>query len=1074
MRLLLPLLTCTILVLAPLATRADEPPEMQLEFVRKLRAKGYSDLALEYLEILKKNPTPGLAPLLAVEIAQTKVSSSRNKGPTQRLAMLNEARTELEKALQTKPGPPEAAKLRLAIARIASYQGQALLSKALQSEDASEEEVQGRKAEQQFAQAGKELEAAAKGLEDLQKSFKATNPEQEAAFKKKVGAEVLQARLERGRNYLDQAATYINATKLEVREKRGNLVEEGRKILEAVAKDPNETSPETSYLAYAWLIKVAYDSDAPKTAHEYLDRVLATKGKEAQPARRLARLLFIQNIMGDPLIKETGLKKLKFIEKATEEWLSAYPSFKDSPEGQAVRYELASSLVQQALAASKDLKTAPAKRLAGQAQKILTALGSADSEYSRKARQLSVQISVQSLGSQPVAQLKTFSDCFLKAQVEMAKVDQSAKAPEQRKEHLATLIEALERALKLADAKTSVNEVNDVHFFLAVAHMLSGDLEKAAAESENVARLKEPSSKSPLAAAYALRAYGALAEKDDSNEAIRKRLRDLAMFIVTDKAKVWQSEPVLPVARYQLALMAMRDRNHAAAVEHLEKLPPDFAAYTFGQCQAAFEALNAAKDAKTDAEKTAWRQRALAALRRVPQLPPNPDSATVQMYFAAQIEQGKLLYEEGATAARKGDPKGAAAKYADMVQFIDRLEQQFQKAESLIKEEGPPVAPKGKDGQPPQAAAGPRQQLRQAIGTLKKYGLLGASDLAYRAGNFDGVLSKELTGGVLAQVQALGKTGQQIALPDYQITGDILGLALRAQVQKGDINGAKATLDLLQRLTGPGEPPDPGNILRSLLGELQSQLKDLRAKGDQAKLKQTIGTFTAFIDVLAQSAEKSVLKRNDIIFLANCYNSLEQYDRAAKLYGLVKPPVADPKQANNEKYKQDFDKEKQAYWLMQVLYGAALRKNKQIPEAKKVLEKVLSSPDGAGKLVAEKEMNIILEDQGLYGTAIKRWGEFMSNPTLKKQVTQYEEAKKVYFEAYYHYAYCWYKYSQGPKVKGTDKEKKFLQRSAEYMLRLEKSKNGEGWRLVGPQFEELLRQEPALNAVYQELKSKSP
>src|SRR4051812_40748968 len=35
---------------------ADEPPEMQLEFVKKLRARKMGALALEYLELLQKNP----------------------------------------------------------------------------------------------------------------------------------------------------------------------------------------------------------------------------------------------------------------------------------------------------------------------------------------------------------------------------------------------------------------------------------------------------------------------------------------------------------------------------------------------------------------------------------------------------------------------------------------------------------------------------------------------------------------------------------------------------------------------------------------------------------------------------------------------------------------------------------------------------------------------------------------------------------------------------------------------------------------------------------------------------------
>jgi hypothetical protein len=1102
MRRLLPLLAFGALALSGLASRAEEPAEKHLELIQKLRAKGYGDLAQEYLERLKKNPPAGMAGIIPVELAKTKISRARDQSPAQRLVLLGEARTELEQALQALGNRPEAAQLRLEIARIAGVQGQALLSKALQEDDAALKEEHARKAEQQFIQAGKELEAAAKGIDDVLKVYKGSTPEQEKSFKKQLTAALYQARLERGRIFLDQATTYLDLDKAEVKEKRVALVDEGRKALEALTTKVEE-NPEAAALAFAWLIKASYDSTEPKKAHDYYRQVLGTKNKEAQPARRLARLLIIQQIMnhGDKDIEEAGLKYpklgkkdeglkvLRLVQSECQDWLSAYPSFKNTPEGQAVHFELARAYVNEAMAVSKDLKSLAAQKLTNQAQKILNTLIATDGDYSRPARRLSVEISIQSLGNRPVAQLKDFNECSLKGHVEMARVDQAAreaqaaKAPAakeakeaERKQHLALLIEAFDRAIQLADARTPAKEVNEARFNLAVGYLLADNMEKAARESEQLARLKDPFSRSATAAAYALRAYSALMEKenarDEDREKARKSLRDLATFITTEKAALWKGEPIVAIAQYQLALMALRDHDHARAVEHLEKLPADFSAYTFGQCQAAFAALAAAKDPKiSDEERAAWKKRAMAALKRVPNLPSNPDSATVQMFFAAQIEQGKLLFEEGSAAARLGDPKLAAAKYAEMVQFVNQLEQQFQKAESLIKENGAKGNPKGKDDEKPTFS--PRQQLRQAIATLKKFGLVGASDLAYRAGNYDQVLSKDLAGGVLLQVQALAKPGEKIQVPDFQVTGDILGIALRAQVQKGDIKAAQATLDLLQRLTSPaGADADPTAVLKSLLGELQGQLKELRVKGDQAKLKQTIKTFSAFIDVLGQRTDKKVLSRNEIIFLANCYSSLNEFDKAAKLYGQVQPPVLDQAKVNDEKYKEDFEKERQAYWLMQVLYGSALRQSKQLAEAEKVFNKVLTTKEAAGKLLAEKEQIIIQEDKGLYGTAIKRWGDFMASPAVKKNLA-YEEGKKVYFEAYYHFVYCWFKYSQGAKVKGTDKEKVFLERAANYIVRLETAKNQEGWRFVRGMFQELLLQEPAFNTVYLKLKKQA-
>jgi hypothetical protein len=1075
MRLTLSLLSVVVLFLAPLTARADEPADKQMEFVRGLRAKGYGDLALEYLERLKKNPPPGIGPLLPLEMARTRVSMARNKEPGQRLVLYGEARAELESYVKANAAKPEAAAVRLEIARIAGYEGEALLSKAYAQDDAKQEEEFARKAEQRFIQAGAELDAAVKAGEELLKAgFKGTNPDQAKAFEKNLAKDILKAKVERAKTYLDQAQTYLHAKSIELREKRGKLVEAARNLLKDLVKD--ESDPATSYLAYAWLIRADYESDDPIAAHEHYLRVINTTGRAALPARRLAKLLWIQHIDQDVTLKATAQQKFKFIQKECQGWLRAYPSARKTSEGESIRFELARALLEQALAVGKgDLKTSAAKKLAKDAQKLLGPLAASDSDYSRKAKRLDVMISLKRMGeNKAIDKLQDFDECFLKARYEMAKLDQlggkkgkeNGKSLEaERKERLKNITGALERGLQLATDKTPAAQRDEARYLLTVAYLLEGNSVKAGEQGEQLARAKQQSKWSAQAAGFALQAWARLADSHPEEEEGRKNqelgrehLHRFAEFIVKDKAKVWQNEPVVPLARYQLALLAMRDRKHAEAVEQLEKLPPDFSAYVFAQCQAAFEALNAAKEAKSDEEKAVWRKRALAILKRVAKLPDNADSATAQMFFAAQIEQGKLLYAEGSALARKGDLKQAAVKYGEMVQFVSQLEQQFQK---------------GGAGVPAQ----PKQQLQQALGTLKKYGLLGAADLEYRAGNYDKVLSKDSAGGVLAQVQALSKGAGTIALPDYQLTGDILGLALRAQVQKNDLKGAESTLTLLQRLgDAEGRLLDPAAPLRALLGELQTQIRDLRAKGDQAKLKQTIATFSAFIDTLAQRGGKTVLARNDIIFLANCYNSLDEYEKAAKLYAQVQPP-AKPKE-DSDMAKQKYEQDRQAYWLMQVLYGAALRKSGQLDEAKKVLDRVLNTKDAVGKLLAQKEEIHLIEakaqkNPALWGNAIKGWGQFMKNPQLRERLAQDNEAKKVFFESYVSLTRAWFKYSQTPKIKGTKGEEKYVNIAADYIRKLETARNQDGWRIAEPRFRELLREEPILNKAYERLKKGS-
>ena len=64
------------------------------------------------------------------------------------------------------------------------------------------------------------------------------------------------------------------------------------------------------------------------------------------------------------------------------------------------------------------------------------------------------------------------------------------------------------------------------------------------------------------------------------------------------------------------------------------------------------------------------------------------------------------------------------------------------------------------------------------------------------ANRFDEVIAatKTVVDGVLDKAKAV-KAGEPIRLKDYRVTGDILGLALRANVQKGDVVKGKAILE---------------------------------------------------------------------------------------------------------------------------------------------------------------------------------------------------------------------------------------------------------------------------------------
>ena len=93
----------------------------------------------------------------------------------------------------------------------------------------------------------------------------------------------------------------------------------------------------------------------------------------------------------------------------------------------------------------------------------------------------------------------------------------------------------------------------------------------------------------------------------------------------------------------------------------------------------------------------------------------------------------------------------------------------------------------------------------------------------------------------------------------------------------------------------------------------------------------------------------------------------------------------------------------------------------------------------------------------------------MGNPAVKSKLDD-PKVKDIYFESYYGYTYCMYKYSQTEKVIAAKKEQQYLRAASNNILKLERSMNPEGWQIVGHRFRELLDAEPKLRQDYEELK----
>jgi hypothetical protein len=1019
------------MALAPVI--AQEPAEAQLEFIRKLRAKGYADLALMKLEEWRKNPSPGLALQLPLELARTRLALGRDKGPEERLAIAATAEGDLNDLVAKHKGKPEAIQGRLEIARLAAFQGQAWLNKALRQDEPRTQNELARKAEEFFARSGKQLEEAVKEL-----------PEEDR----------LQVRFDRGITYIDQARTYIDTSDDKANKLRANLVVEARKIFEDIVREDSTTAP--GMLAAAWLVKCYTEGDEPLNALKFYKRVMDLTGPGSGAAKRWVRLFRMQGILNDPTLKEDTRKKLKLIQDEGLTWLKDYPTRHQAPEGQAVRYELAEAFFKEGNLANsaKDPKDkALVPKLYSEAQKYYGALAASDSDFAELANQKNLAISFARLGDQTsLDSLFTFDDCFLKGQYELYKL-RDAKSDKDRQARLRNGVQALRRALAFADAKTSPDKIGEARFALLSIYFTSGDSYRAAVAGEALGREQPPLRRSALAAGYAIESYANILPHED-NDQNRERLRNLALFVVETNRKLWENDPVTPVARFHLAMLYEREDKFTDAIEQLEKLPTTYDGYTYAQGQLVFIALKARDRAGEDKEKKGFEDKARAALGRL-KLPPHPDPSTAFVYFLAQLESGRFLYMDAVRHLNSGEMLQATQKFVEMTKFTDQLRGQFDKLNVKLRQES-------------------HDQVAFGMAAMEKLNRYGRAEIAYRAGAFDKVLDGKLTGDVVTHVEKLGKGDGPIRMKDYEITGNLLGLALRAHVQKGDIAKAKTLLKLLERLSAEDGALGTGSaaVLRTLVIELNMQVKELKKAGDQAALQQVVEKFTAFLDDYAKNPGPKGLQPNDVLFLGECYESLNHHDKAAGFYKQYPAPKAlemkiDPKQ---DEFKEA-DKEISHYWGVQLRLAQQLRLTKQHEEAAKVLHRLKNHPNSRGGLQAEMELNQILEDKNLWGTAITRWGEFLRNPALQRNLGSDNFLKKMYFDAYVHHAFCCYKYSQQDKVKGTGKEKQFLSAAAGNLLKLQHSPNPEGWNLVSARVEEILSAEPPLRQQYQELKA---
>lgn len=983
--------------------RAEEFPH--LEFVRGLRAEGLPDLALDYLTVLskKKDLPKDVVTILPIELAKTLIELAATETNASRRSTLYErSQAQLQKFIKDNESLPQASEARLDLARIVSLQAGAQLNKAQQEEDKNKAAA--------LKSARAPLESAAV---DLQKAVDAIKTQLAQNKDPKLEQDKLDAELELAVNLFFQMLTYDSAKEPLDRARLGDkAIDELKRIGGISDKNP------TCWLAFAWLMRCYDERDQFGDIVSLYERF--GRSSALEPGKRLARYHYMLVVPRKPATDKKSLPPLVELVQVGKDWLRDYKSFSNTPEGCGVRFQLAQALETQAQG-TKDQKAAA--DLCDQALKLYDDLQTEENEYSIRAGDNKVKLMLKQkpeLSKGNAGKLETFKDCYLRAQLEVARMGEEAKKPpadrakavEQRKQHFQNIVDSVTRGLELADDKAAATDLIEARYLLIYALLVLAKPYEAAIVGEDLARSYPHSPRAAPAGGYALHAYAQVLDEEEKShasekslEADRNRLRRLAEYL----QKTWPNDTVADGARHQLGLLAYRQKNYPEVVAVLSKITPQYTLYIQSQFQLGSAASQAHKE-KLDPPQgqKPWQEQAIAAFQKIPE-PAGNDIDGTRFYFYAKMELAKSLF--------------AAKKFDDMETLTNQL------VDKLATVKNAPL----------------REEIDPILKAMPLYAKYGKADNLFRSDQSDR----------FAKVRALidpvvnDLLQKKLTLTDPTLLRGILGLALRSSVFDDQMSRAKEILKLLQDSAGDFE--NQNAILVDLVQQLKSQIDELTKKGQKAELDKTVSKFSKFLDELAKQPLKD-MKPENVRFLAYSYSGLGKHKEAAAMLAKISEP---PKEAKEE--------ERKFYNIVRVMYAREARLGGDHPTASKVIQEVMNTDFGKRSLDAKKEEIFLLEDKKKYGAAANAWNRMLGD--LKKIRESNPQAGEMYNDCLYRYISCMYKFAMG--TDNDAKKRDYIKRAAQLIVNLRSADEKMGG--MKERYDELLQKEPLLKAQVDEL-----
>jgi ATP-dependent protease HslVU (ClpYQ) peptidase subunit len=1019
----LAVLAGAVLLASGWVSAQDVGLQEDLRFVNELRKRNSSDLALDFLKQMRKNAPPALQKELDLEIAKTELEATADEPDSgKRLAAYGRIQEALKKFLAENKGHPRSGEVTLDLAQVAVQRGRTQLSRALLQDTPEGRAAEGAKARELLVAAGVELKKAADVLDQQIAAAPSTTPQEQAA-KKNLETQRLRAELNIGLNLFDQAMSFSKtAAENEVLLERAKWVQKAQDVLLKL-QSKDDTNP-ICWIARAWVGRCYDELGLPKKARESFTQILDGPPRIAADGQRLARYFRLLVIKDSPEPKE---KPLDIIIEAGSRWIADYRPYLKTPEGYGMRFLLA-----EALAGRAEERKIPAEKAAdlAQARKLLADVEATENDFSDRAKRLKIQIIGKQGGfTRPVAELKSFEDCYVRAQYEIMQLGEDPKKikdpgdlEKARKAHIAALLGALDRGLQTPEAKKASLEVNNARAMYAFWALNEGKYKDAIRVGEGFARNDPRSAQAALAAMYALQAYvQMLADPERATPEDLKDAKERMLALAQYMEERWPKEPAGDMARHQIGLKLLREVKYPEAIAKLEAIAPSYPAYALVQFQLAEAAFSADKDKAKPipGDKLGYHQRALAALERVPEPAAGADPYTNRVYLQAKIRLAFAMFK--------------AKKFDEMQKMAEAL---------AAKEPGLRCDADDKLNERV------HNQFAFEIQDALLYAKYGQADAAFAAGNFKKVAAlldpmvKEVNEGKLPHFQKKPELGMAL-----------LSMALKADVQVGQLDKTREVLKALQTLSAQaGAEAGASSILQQLAALIEKQVEELRKKNQEADLKKAVASYSAILDDIVKQNKNPTPKV--LVQLARCYSNMEEHQKAVDTLDKIARPEAGSPDAK-------------LYPAVQLMKVRELRLCRKLEEAHKILDEEILKTWGKRDIGAQKEAIFLLEEDGKYAEAALRANALVKQ--LLPKISEDNNKKENYLELYYHVAYCFLKHGQG--LDDAAKKEKMLKEAAHQIVELEKKQDGFGSEASRKRFEDLLDKEPQLKERYEQEKT---